>query len=158
VSILSMGTNPAFKPAPPPVKLDYSKLPKTGREDMNRYDGTQIAKPYSQQVEEFSQRAENTAYSGAFLRCEVHQMGKVVFACDHCEHQDEVHPDGMIFTPYRYFICNKCYAKHQLMSLNFQYELKTRCWNCILDECMRLKNIDPKLVRDWSDKPHRGLY
>ena len=157
MGILSQGTNPQFKSVAP-VKLDYSKLPTTGREDKSVYGGTGIAKTYAQQVEEFQQQMQHTSYSGAFLRCEVHQMGKVIFACDHCEHQDPVHPRGMIFAPYRYFLCNDCYSRHQLQSLDFGRELKARCWNCILDEWARIKLINPTLLRDWSDKPHRGLY
>lgn len=158
MGILNLGNNPAFKAATPPMKLDYNLLPKTGREDQNKYDGTGIIKPYSQQVEEFQQKAEQTAYSGAIQRCETHGMAKIVFACDHCEHQDPVHPVGMILSPYRYYLCNECYAKHQLMSLNFAYALKTRCNQCIIDECARIRLINPNLLKDWSDKPHRGLY
>jgi hypothetical protein len=153
-----MGSNPAFRKATPPIKIDYSQLPRTGREDQNKYDGTGIVKSYATQVEEFTKIAEQVSYAGTIQRCETHGMAKVIFACDHCEHQDPVHPNGMIMTPYRYFLCNRCYAKHQLMSLDFAHELKTRCWNCILDEWSRIKLINPTILHDWQDKPNRGSF
>jgi hypothetical protein len=129
--------------------IDYSKLPKTGRE----YDPS-LEMPYEEQCKRFEKQAEWTAYSGAFMQCDTHKMGKVVFACEHCHEQDPVHPVGMVFSPFKYFLCTDCYKKHQMQSLDFAYVLKTRCWNCILDEWMRISKLDPYKCVDLLTNPH----
>jgi hypothetical protein len=132
-----------------PAGLDYSKLPKTGRE----YN-PQLEMPYEEQVARFEKQAQWTAYSGAFMHCDTHKMGKVVFACDHCHEQDPVHPVGMVFSPFKYFLCGDCFKKHKMQSLDFARCLKTRCWNCILDEWSRISLRDPNLCVDLLTNPH----
>lgn len=112
-------------------------------------------KTYEEQVAAFNAQAEMACYSRACVRCEKHGQASIIFACDHCHEQDPVRPIGIIFTPFRYFICNGCYRSYQLGRLNFWLELKVRCWPCILDEWNRIDKINPKLNKDWVNKPKR---
>lgn len=153
MSILNIGSKPLQLPKLPMPGVDYSRLPKTGRED-------NLAKPYTQQAREFGEQARHSSYSGAFQRCERKHgpMAKIIFGCAHVEEQDPVHPVGIMLTPYNYFICMECYKRYQLGKLDFWTELATRCHACILDEWLRIDQINPRLNKDWSKKSNRGIF
>ena len=146
MSILNLGKS-EFSEVPATIKspIDYKFLPKTGRE-YNPND----KRSYDEQLREAEQQYEQASYSGAFLRCERHGPAPIIFACGHCAEQDPVHPQGLVLTPYRYYLCKHCYNKHQLKTLDFNTELKTTCWNCILAEWDRIKKIDPSKLKDFS--------
>ena len=136
-----------FKITPDPNKVpntqkewDYSQLPKTGREV-----DPAVKNYHEQQENMLNQQANFLSYASFGVRCTQgkHFPAKAVFACDHCVQQDPIKPDGMVFTPYKYYLCNKCYFKHRTSSLDLPRVLKTYCWNCILEEAQRINLIDP---------------
>jgi hypothetical protein len=81
-----------------------------------------------------------------------HFPGTLVFSCGHCVDQDEVHPIGIVRTPKLYYLCKACYDKHTTRKLDLLRALQTSCWNCIMEECLRIKKIDPTKVVDMTIK------
>lgn len=128
--------------------LDYSQLPKTGREAAENMSPSE----YQQYLDGVNRTAEQTFYSGAVVRCskDLHKPGKVVFACAHCVTQDEVHPVGIIASPFKYYLCKTCYDRHMLRRLDLGLKLQVHCHQCIIDEWNRIKRIDPTKVRDFA--------
>ena len=128
-------------------RLDYENLPNQN----NPFPGESPAE-YERRLERTKQTAQSTFYSGAVQKCSKnkHFPGKVVFACDHCETQDPVHPNGIIFSPFKYFLCMRCYQNHMVRKLDLAHILKTRCFQCITDEIARIKAINPSLVKDFT--------
>jgi len=127
-------------------RLDYANLPRTGREV-----DPEIGTAEYQRRLDLMNRASQTAYMHASVECgkNAHRPAQCVFACDHCVEQDPVHPVGMIFTPFKYFLCMKCYHQHMVRKLDLAYKLKAQCNQCIIDEWERIKKIDPTKVRDF---------
>lgn len=74
------------------------------------------------------------------------------WACAHCYPQDEKHPDGIVFTPKRYYVCRTCWRLIEEHKFNFRTEIMTKCWQCINDEGQRIRQIDPGLLIDYSVK------
>lgn len=147
-------------PAGGPGEIDYSLLPKIGREAAPG----ELAKTYTQRMEAFEQRAEQVSYSGAFIRCDTHKMGAVTFTCPHCKEQDPVNPQGMIRTPYGYYLCQHCYGQYKLSALDLPQVLQTCCGLCLMDEFMRVRErVGPKKCVDMyqgkdAKKINQGLF
>lgn len=69
-------------------------------------------------------------------------------ACDHCEQQDEVHPDGIFLMPRKFFLCKKCLDLYERNRFDLGYDLKIRCRLCIKTEILRINKINPTLCDD----------
>ncbi len=90
-------------------------------------------------------------------RKEIHQPAESAFACDHCTEQDPIHPDGIVRMPKAYFLCKKCLLLLESHKLQFVYEVKIECNQCIWAEIQRIMQIDPYKFEDkmkpgtWGD-------
>jgi hypothetical protein len=132
--------------------FDYSKLPKTGRE----YDPASGMSP-DEHFERLQRVAQHEAYAGRTIKCpkNQHWPGNLVFACPHCATQDEQHPQGMILTPYMYYICTSCYTRSRDRKVDFSRLLETNCWECILAEWERISHIDKSVLKDRRGEARR---
>jgi len=147
MSILRFGQSLRKSFSQPPLERDYSGLPRTGRECR---PGESV-QGYQERLDQMNQSAAFMAYSAAVVACpkNKHFPGKAVFSCDHCHNQDPVHPDGVIRSPFFYFLCKTCYTRHMSRKLDLAYKLKTSCLQCIQDEITRIKAIDPGKFQDF---------
>jgi hypothetical protein len=148
MSVLNPGQDNFQKP-----KLDYRGLPIS----QSAPNAGETVGEYERRLEETQEAFQKAFFSGAFQRCmkNKHPQAKIVFACDHCETQDPVHPVGMVFSPFKYFLCTDCYKRHMRRKFELATYLKTRCFQCIMDECTRIKRINPTLVKDFTtEKPN----
>ncbi|NDQ58580.1 MAG: hypothetical protein GZ088_16050 [Acidipila sp.] len=139
--------------------LDYKLIPKIGRES---HDG-ELSQSYTKRMEKFEQQTEQMMYSGMFIRCAKHNMGGITFTCPHCKEQDPVRPQGMIRTPFGYYLCTWCYGKYRTESLDLPHVLESCCGLCLMDELLRVRAIDPKRAIDMfqgkdAKRPNHGIF
>jgi len=73
------------------------------------------------------------------------------FACDHCMHQDEQHPVGIVLLPKGYLLCTRCYALLESKRFNRWKELRYYCRGCLTDEIARISIISPELFKNFSN-------
>jgi len=78
----------------------------------------------------------------------VPQNAPMTFGCAHVARQDDLHPDGIVFTPKRYYVCKMCWSLIERKKFDFDREIMTLCWYCIEDEARRIVKIDPALLLD----------
>jgi len=149
---MSQVPSPLCPPNQP--NFDYSKLPKTGRE----YDPSSGLSP-EEHFDRLQRTAQHEAYAGRTIKCpkNQHWPGQLVFACAHCATQDPENPQGMILTPYMYYICNSCYRRSRDRKVDFSRVLETNCWECILAEWERVKQIDGDRVKDCRSEARRAI-
>ncbi len=138
--------------------LDYTQLPNVGRD----YDPN-LKMSYEEQLKIHETRAQQAYSSQGFVHCPTHGQGKIVFACAHCAEQDPVHPRGMIFSPFKYFLCNDCYGEYRLHSFDFAHKLAVTCYFCIVETWQRIVQDDPKKCVNMFEgpdaiKPNHGLF
>jgi hypothetical protein len=126
--------------------LDYKSLPMADRKP----DPNLSPEEYQQQLDEMHSKTQQM-YMMCVTECVrgLHKPAQAVFSCGHCKEQDPVHPNGMIFTPFKYYLCNHCYDKHRVRKLDLAYKLIVDCHQCIKNEWERVKKIDPTKVRDF---------
>lgn len=134
--------NPNHKP-----RLDYGLLPKTGREPL---DPNMTPDEYERQLNNMHAKTQE-AYTMWVTECVrgEHRPAQAVFTCGHCKEQDPVHPDGMIFTPFKYYLCMSCYHRHMYRKLELNTKLMVECHQCVLKEWERIKKLDPTKVKDF---------
>lgn len=126
------------------VGLDYNQLPRTGP------DPNLSPEEYQRQVDDMHNRTQE-CYSRWVTEClrGLHKPAQAIFSCGHCKEQDEMHPNGMIFTPFKYYLCMRCYKQHMYRKLDLNWKLFIDCRQCIMNEWERVKKIDPSKVRDF---------
>lgn len=66
-----------------------------------------------------------------------------IFACAHVLDQDEKHPQGITLMPMGFYLCNWCYRHYQDRKPDWSHTVMTTCWECIVTEIERIKQIDP---------------
>jgi len=76
----------------------------------------------------------------------------ITWGCKHVYPQDEMHPDGLVFHPRRYYCCKKCLDLIERKRFKFSTEMVLRCYLCINEESYRLHKINPEFVVDLTVK------
>ena len=127
--------------------LEYNQLPKVRHQPV---DPNISPAEYQRQVDEMHSSTQD-CYSRWVVQCVrgLHKPGQAVFSCGHCKEQDQVHPDGMIFTPFKYYLCMRCYKQHMFRKLELRTKLIIDCRQCIMLEWDRVRKIDPNKVKDF---------
>ncbi len=85
------------------------------------------------------------------VACETHPgCGAPCFCCDHCLKQDEHHPNGIVHVPLAgdMFMCRTCVKLYENRQRLISAIVKIQCKNCLFDEVLRIKAIDPGLYRE----------
>lgn len=80
---------------------------------------------------------------------EVPYNAPMTFGCAHVAEQDPLKPNGIVFTPKRYYVCFDCWSLIQRKRFDFSQEIMTLCWECISEEAWRIYRIDPNLLLDY---------
>lgn len=105
-------------------------------------------------VEQYKRRMEQAVPQDMALarltvecRQKRHWPGTCIFACAHCEEQDPVHPEGLVFTPQMVFLCKTCFERFSTRKLT-AYHVQTSCYDCIHEQWIMIAQKDPTKVKD----------
>ena len=101
---------------------------------------------------------------GLLHKCPVGKHGpkesRLVFCCVHTLNQDEFHPVGIYFVPFKYsnqrdmigasgyYLCPSCLRLQERGKLDLIHTLVSACYGCVNDEGTRIAQIDPQKIKD----------
>ncbi len=87
------------------------------------------------------------------VTCPVHPMiGSARAACAHCLQQDEVHPDGIVFTDAGYYVCFTCFKHIEQRKVRLRNIVRIYCNFCLEAEINRILTLKKTLFRDLSQE------
>lgn len=124
-----------------------------GTPDFNKIHPSELAEFYEQK--EAAQEAAQNLYFRTVVECPVkldnkpkHTLAKACMACRHCRQQDEVHPDGIVLMPDRYYLCIPCLALFERKKFFLLRDGVITCRACVMEEAERIARIDPANFKD----------